>query len=110
VSAPFDLTRMSEATRVMLRKSLDALITTDAAIAFEVLQLDETVDTINREMYALVTGAIRVHPEQMELLLQLLSVSRYLERIADHATSIAEDVIYMLKGDIVRHTMGSNSM
>ena len=49
------------------------------------------------------------YPGQMELLLQLLSVSRYLERIADHATNIAEDVIYMLKGDIVRHTMGSNS-
>lgn len=110
VIAPFDLQSMAATTLIMLRKSLDALIYLDTKIAYDVLALDEQVDTINREMYTMVTTAIRRQPEQMETYLQLLSVSRYLERIADHATNIAEDVLYMQQGEIVRHQSGSNSI
>lgn len=109
VSIPFDFTGMASVTRMMLRKSLDAVVNLDAELAYEVLALDEQVDAINRDMYQRVTMAIRKHPDQMETYLQLLSVSRYLERIADHTTNIAEDVLYMLRGEIVRHLMGSNS-
>jgi phosphate transport system protein len=110
VEMPFDLRAMADTVRMMLRKSLDALINSDVAMAYEVLKLDEDVDAINRETYNLVIPAIRRHPDQIDTLLHLLSVSRYLERIADHATNIAEDVLYMLNGDIIRHTMGSNSI
>jgi phosphate transport system protein len=109
VVSPFDVVSMADTTREMLRKCLDALINLDATIAKEVPALDTHVDDINRQMYSLVSDAIRRNPDQMETYLQLLSVSRYLERIADHATSISEDVLYMLYGEIVRHQTGSNS-
>ncbi|HEY3376192.1 MAG TPA: phosphate signaling complex protein PhoU [Armatimonadota bacterium] len=109
VEQPLDLTEMAEKTRRMLRGSLDALVNSDSMLAYTVLRLDEQVDTLNREMYDHVTAGIRQHPEEMETLLHLLSVSRYLERIADHATNIAEDVIYLFHGEIVRHQLGSNS-
>jgi len=60
-------------------------------------------------MYIKIQKAIRKNPEQIEPLIHLLSVSRHLERIADHATNIAEDVIYMIDGEIVRHTTESYS-
>lgn len=110
VAFPGEMMRMAEITREMLRNCLDALINLDPAVAKEVLALDTRVDDINRQMYSLVTQAIRKKPEQMETQLQLLSVSRYLERIADHATNISEDVLYMSTGEIVRHQMGSNSL
>ena len=106
----FDLSTMAAITREMLRKSLDALINLDAATAKEVLDLDARVDDINRQMYALVTEAMRKKSDLIETHMQFLSVSRYLERIADHTTNIAEDVLYMLHGEIVRHQMGSNSV
>ena len=106
----FDLAGMAETTREMLHKCLDALINLDSEIAKEVLTLDTRVDDINRQTYSLISQAIRKNPERMEPLLQHLSVSRYLERIADHTTNIAEDVLYMLHGEIVRHRMGNNSL
>ena len=100
---PLDFTKMVEKTRGMLRKSLDALVRRDAAAAHEVIAADDEVDEINREMYALIQEAIRKDPDRLESLIHLLSCSRHLERIADHATNIAEDVIYMVEGEIVRH-------
>jgi len=58
---------------------------------------------MNRNMYRQVQEKIREHPVDAECLIRMLSVSRYLERIADHTTNIAEDVIYMISGEIVRH-------
>ena len=58
---------------------------------------------MNREMYAQVQSAIRRNPEQLESLIHLLCASRHLERIAGHTTNIAEDVFYMIEGEIVRH-------
>ena len=87
----------------MLRKSLDALVHIDANLAKRVIALDDDVDAINRQMYEQVKEGIRQHPESLDALIHLLSVSRHLERIADHTTNIAEDVIYMIDGEIVRH-------
>jgi phosphate transport system protein len=100
---PLDFMNMVKKTRDMLRKSLDALVNRDAATAHEVMRADDEVDEINREMYGLIQDAIRKKPAQVESLIHLLSSSRHLERIADHATNIAEDVIYMVEGEIVRH-------
>jgi phosphate transport system protein len=99
----FDFPGMAEKTQSMLKKSLDALVTMDADLALEVCASDDEVDAMNREMFIRVQDGIRKDIQRMESFIHLLSASRHLERIADHATNIAEDVIYMIKGTIVRH-------
>jgi phosphate transport system protein len=103
VDAPLDFAVMVEKTEEMLRKSLDALVDGDATLAHKVCLADDDVDAINREMHVQVQEGIRLHPDQIESLIHLLSASRHLERVVDHATNIAEDVIYMIEGHIVRH-------
>jgi phosphate transport system protein len=103
---PFDFPGMSEKVKRMLKNSLDALVNMDAAGAVRVIDSDDAIDEANRTMYQTVRNAIQKHPDKTECLLHLWSVSRHLERIADHATNIAEDVIYMVQGTIVRHQGG----
>jgi phosphate transport system protein len=103
IDMPLDFQLMAEKTKDMLRKSLDALVDRDSGLAHEVCAADDAVDHINQQMYVQIQDAIRAHPDQMESLIHLLSASRHLERIGDHATNIAEDVIYMIEGEIVRH-------
>jgi phosphate transport system protein len=103
VNVSLGLVEMAHSTQVMLKKSLDALVNLDAALAHEVCASDDAVDAMNRQMYLKVQEAIVKNPEQIASLIHLLSASRHLERIADHATNIAEDVIYMIEGQIVRH-------
>lgn len=101
----FDFSAMTAVAKSMLKKSIAALINLDINFAQEVRLSDDTIDAMNREMYSKVEKAILAHPQQIATLIQLLSVSRHLERIADHTTNIAEDVIYMVEGRIVRHKM-----
>ena len=103
VVIPFDFVGMAEKTQLMLKRSLDALVNMDVREAWEVCAMDDEVDAINRQMYEQVQDGIRQRPDQMNSLIHCLSTSRHLERIADHATNIAEDVIYMVAGEIVRH-------
>ncbi len=103
VIIPSTITEMMEKVQPMLEKSLDALVNMDGKTAAEVLRLDDEVDEIHRNTYLGIQRRIEENPEHLSGLIQWLSVSRYLERIADQATNIAEDVIYMLKGEIVRH-------
>ena len=103
IDMPFDFETMAEKTQVMVRQSIDALINMDTQLAHQVTRSDDEVDALNRDMYNLVKEGILGHPEHIEALIHLLSVSRHLERIADHATNIAEDVIYMVEGRIIRH-------
>jgi phosphate transport system protein len=103
IKIPYDLQGLAEKSSWMLRNSLDSLVKLDTALARKVCNTDDEVDSINREMYDLVENAIKAHPEHIDVLIPYLSVSRYLERIADHATNIAEDVIYMVEGVIARH-------
>ncbi|MDH5750791.1 MAG: phosphate signaling complex protein PhoU [Deltaproteobacteria bacterium] len=100
---PFDFKEMSEKTKRMLKDSLDALVNMDSRLAKKVCTVDDEVDAINREMYIQVQQGILDNPERIGSLIHCLSTSRHLERIADHATNIAEDVIYMVAGEIVRH-------
>lgn len=100
---PFDFDTMAEKARNMLKRSLDALVNSDVKEAAAVCVADDEVDAINEQMYAQVKAAVRQHPEHLDALIHLLSVSRHLERIADHATNIAEDVIYFVEGRIARH-------
>ena len=103
IDIPFDFAGMSDKTKVMLKNSLDALVNMDPKLARAVCAADDEVDAINRKMYGQVQDGIRKKIEQMESLIHYLGVARHLERIADHATNIAEDVIYMVDGEIVRH-------
>ncbi len=102
-SISFDFAGMAKTAQAMLKKSIDALVNLSVELAKDVCASDDAVDAMNRQMYLKVQESIRYHPEQMESLIHLLSVSRHLERIADHTTNIAEDVIYMIAGEIVRH-------
>ncbi|MBN2018878.1 MAG: phosphate signaling complex protein PhoU [Sedimentisphaerales bacterium] len=103
ISAPFDFDAMAEKTQWMLTESLDSLVDMDCKRAYQVCAADDAVDAINREMYKQVEASIVAHPSWTRGLLHLLSISRHLERVADHATNIAEDVIYMAEGRVVRH-------
>ncbi len=100
---PFNLHEMAERAQAMLRRSLDALINHDAALAQAVCAADDDVDALYVAVYELVRDGVRERLEHIDSLLNMLSVARALERIADHATNIAEDVIYMIEGEIVRH-------
>ena len=99
----FDYSLMAEKAEAMLRMSLDALVNLDDDLAFKVLLLDDEVDAINKEAYNLIKRAISENPDNVSYLINLLLISRHLERLADHATNIAEEVIYMIEGEIVRH-------
>jgi phosphate transport system protein len=103
VEVPFEYSVMAEKTEAMLRKSLDALVNLDADLAYKVCLSDDEVDDINRDIYDKVKAAIQEQPGRVGYLINLLLISRHLERIADHATNIAEEVIYMVEGEISRH-------
>jgi phosphate transport system protein len=98
-----DFRAMAEKTQAMLKSSLDSLVNLDLDIAFRVLTLDDEVDEIHSSMYDQVKELIQKHPDRVGYLMNHYLISRYLERIADHATNIAEEVVYMIEGEIVRH-------
>lgn len=102
-SVPLDFATMARKAQVMLHHSLDALVNLDAVLASQVCSDDDEVDRMNQEMYDLIKDGIRKNPDEIDSLIHCLSISRHLERIADLATNIAEDVIYMVSGEIVRH-------
>ena len=99
---------MAQKTKFMLRNSLEALIHSDSKRAKDVLAADDEIDDLHRQMYRVFQNQVKQDASQTPIYLQYLSVSRHLERIADHATNIAEDVIYIVDGEIVRH--GSNEI
>tara|TARA_Y100000588_G_scaffold368339_1_gene436094 strand:+ start:151 stop:456 length:306 start_codon:yes stop_codon:yes gene_type:complete len=100
---------MADGARKMVRKSLDALIGMDANLARIVLTMDDEIDDLNREMYTTLQDLMHQSPECIERAVQTLSVSRYLERIADLSTNIAEDVVFMVEGEVIRHQMVKNN-
>ncbi len=100
---PFDFPSMAAKVQKMLTDSLDALVGMDADLAQKVCAADDEVDDMNRQMYELVKKAVVSSPEDVSIYIHMLGISRHLERIADLATNIAEDVMYMVTGDIARH-------
>lgn len=106
IDIPFDFSGMAEKALMMLKKSLDALINLDPDLSREVCLADEEVDAINREIYNQVEDSIRRHPDRLDCLIQFPAISGEIERIADHATNIAEEVIFLAEGKIVRHQIG----
>jgi phosphate transport system protein len=103
---PASLMAMAAKVQAMVKRSLDSLVNADAELARDVCRSDDEVDALHAGMFGLVQAAMHDDPEKIADYLPFLSISRYLERAGDHATNIAEDVIYSIEGRIVRHAGG----
>jgi phosphate transport system protein len=100
---PVDIPRMAELAEEMVRKSLQSFIEGDADLARSILTMDDAVDAMNRAAYKALTKVMEEQSHLAPQALNALMISRALERVADHATNIAEDVIFWVQGDDVRH-------
>jgi phosphate transport system protein len=98
-----DLKDISVKARSMVKKSLDALINKDVELARQVLIADDEVDSLNKALLKKLIAEIKLNPERTKEYFSVQSVSKSLERIADSATNIAEDVVYLCTGQIIRH-------
>lgn len=103
IFVPAKLERMTDLTTSMVRQSLDSFVNLDARQARTVCRLDDEVDRYNREIIEELVISMKNDPSTIEAGLSFFSATRHLERIADHATNIAEDVVYLVEGEIVRH-------
>jgi phosphate transport system protein len=102
---PFDVRRMCTSVQHMVESVLQALIHSDTARAYEVFAMDRSINELHRSNYLLVEDAIKNNQDRdIGFYLYFISISRYLERIGDHTKNIAEDIIYTIEGEIVRHT------
>ena len=100
---PVDIARMASIAAAMVHQSLQAFIEENAELAQQVLERDDIVDAINREAFEALTRVMQNDPTLTRQALDALIVARNLERVADHATNIAEDVIFWVRGADVRH-------
>jgi phosphate transport system protein len=100
---PPEIRTMAMQAEEMVKECLDAVVKRDPALARQVREEDDVVDDARQKVQRRVMQAIKDDPDSVENLLRINSVSKHIERIADMATNIAEDVVYMVEGDIVRH-------
>jgi phosphate transport system protein len=103
IAVPDKLQGMTDLTTTMVRQSLDAFVMLNAEQARQIIRLDDEVDRYNREIIEQLIVHMQQLPEQVPAFLAFFSAVRQLERIADHATNIAEDVVYLIEGEIIRH-------
>ncbi len=105
-TVPEQMSEMVDATIRMVRRSLDAFVTNDAKMAVEVIKMDDLVDQLNREIIDHLQELIKADPSLIEPAIHCFSASRHLERIGDLAENLAEETIYLVEGEIVRHQHG----
>jgi phosphate transport system protein len=103
VDLPVDIGRMSAAVSAMVRRALESFIEAKAELAQAVLEMDNVVDRMRDEAFIVLVKTMNERPETTRQALDALLVARNLERVADHATNIAEDVIFWVRGADVRH-------
>jgi phosphate transport system protein len=103
LGVPLDYHRMADVVRTMVRSSLDAQVNRDTSLARKVCRMDDEVDRLHSGMFAALEARMRQDPSEIERAVRYLSASRDLERIADLATNIAEDVVFMVEGEVIRH-------
>jgi phosphate transport system protein len=106
---PVDIPAMATKVRKMVRDALQCFIEGDADLAKRVLEADDEVDRMNKEAFANLSAYMQDHPDSAAQALDALSIARNLERVADHATNIAEDVIFWIRGADVRHHAGQSA-
>jgi phosphate transport system protein len=99
-----DIPRMAEAAQKMLKDSLDAFVARDANLALRVCAADDFVDNLNHQIFNELLVYMLQDPKNISRAVRLSYITKYLERIADHATNIAEMVVYMVQGKVIRHT------
>jgi phosphate transport system protein len=104
-----DLPRMSQLVQDMVRQSLDAFVRKDAALATAVCKADDEVDGLYKQLFRELLTYMIEDPKTVSRALHLLLISRNLERIADHATNIAEDVVYYVEGRDIRHGLAASA-
>ena len=104
------LQRMTDLTTMMVRQALDAFVNLDTTLAQTVIRMDDEVDRYNVQIIDEIMQAMKGSPALIDPGLSMFSAVRHLERIADHATNIAEDVIYLVEGEIVRHKAAPGSV
>ncbi|HEY6376648.1 MAG TPA: phosphate signaling complex protein PhoU [Edaphobacter sp.] len=100
---PIDIPDMGEKVGIMIRRAVQSLLEADARLAESVLAMDDEIDDMNREVQAELVDVMQQHPAVSSQALNAIIISRNLERAADHATNIAEDVIFWVRGSDVRH-------
>jgi phosphate transport system protein len=105
---PPEIRTMAMQAQDMVKQCLDAVVNSDPSLARLVREEDDTVDAARQQVRRKILQGIKEQPERVESLLRVNSVSKHIERIADMATNVAEDVIYMVEGDIVRHRAGDS--
>lgn len=110
IPLPIKLQRMTDLTTSMVRQSLDAFVNLDVRLARLVCRLDDEVDRYNADIIDELVHAMKANPDMVEAGISLFSAIRHLERIADHATNIAEDVVYLVQGEIIRHRPAAMEM
>ena len=98
-----DIPRMAEAAQKMLKDSLDAFVAKDADLAIRICESDDFVDNLNQQIFNELLLYMLKDPKNIARAVRLTYIAKYLERIADHATNIAEMVVYMVKGKVIRH-------
>ena len=98
-----DIPRMADIAQEMLKASLDAFVNGDDALALETIRRDDEVDQLKDQVFRELLTYMMADPSTIPRAMELILVSRHLERIGDHATNICEDVIFMVKGKDVRH-------
>ena len=103
ITIPETLPEMMRIAVKMLNQSIDAYVRLDSDLARDVFATDHHVDSLQSQIIAQLLGVMRAQHDFVEPALHLFSATRHIERIADHATNIAEDVIYLVEGAIVRH-------
>jgi phosphate transport system protein len=109
VELPVDIPRMASLAGSMVRKALQSFIEADAQSAETVLSMDDSVDKLNGSAHYTLLSLMKKEPNLTPQALNALMISRSLERVADHATNIAEDVIFWVRGADVRHQMGEKT-
>jgi phosphate transport system protein len=107
VDLPVDIPRMAATVSGMVRRALESFLEAKADLAAAVLKMDDIVDRMNDEAYVVLVKKMHSNPDITQQALDVLLISRNLERIADHATNIAEDVIFWVRGADVRHHFGA---
>ena len=107
VVVPDQLQEMSRTALAMLYGSIDSYVELDSRKAREILEQDDIVDRLNADIIGELQDAMRASPDHVKPALHLFSATRHIERVADHATNIAEDVVFMVEGDIIRHQSDS---
>ncbi|MCY4612992.1 MAG: phosphate signaling complex protein PhoU [Nitrospira sp.] len=100
-----DIPHMAERARIMVKESLDSFVKMDSALARKVIQDDDFVDNLTEQLFRELLSFMMENPKTISRAIRLSFIAKYIERVADHATNVAELVVYLVEGKIIRHTI-----